>query len=94
MHRLEECLKQVERNQALLETNATQVNADIDEIHRRLTLAVKERCEYLKSSVDQYLTSELKNLKELRSNLDLELTNIQQNSDLMEKHLSDASNLE
>ena len=66
-----------------------QVNADIDEIHRRLTLAVKERCEYLKSTVDNYLTSELKNLKELHSNLDLELTNIQSNADLMEKHMAD-----
>ena len=55
LHRLEECLKQVERNQQLLESNATQVTADIDEIHRRLTLAVKERCEYLKSSVDGYV---------------------------------------
>ena len=65
------------------------MNADIDEIHRRLTLAVKERCEYLKSTVDNYLTSELKNLKELHSNLDLELTNIQSNADLMEKHMAD-----
>lgn len=89
LHRLEECLKQVERNQQLLETNATQVTADIDEIHRRLSLAVQERCDYLKSTVDQYLSSELKNLKELRSHLDLEVTNIQQNSDLVDKHMTD-----
>ena len=89
LHRLEECLKQVERNQQLLETNATQITADIDEIHRRLSLAVQERCDYLKSTVDQYLSSELKNLKELRSHLDLELTNIQQNSDLVDKHMTD-----
>jgi len=89
LHRLEECLKQVERNQQLLESNATQVNTDIDEIHRKLTLAVQERCDYLKSSVDSYLATELKNLKELRANLDLELTNIQQNSDLIEKNMTD-----
>ena len=89
LHRLEDCLKQVERNQSLLESNAAQVTSDIDEIHRRLTLAVKERCDYLKTSVDQYLTTELKNLKELHANLDLELSNIQSNSDLMEKHMSD-----
>jgi len=89
LHRLEDCLKQTERNQHLLESNATQVTADIDEIHRRLTLAVKERCDYLKTSVDQYLSSELKSLKELRASLDLELTNIQQNSDLIEKHMTD-----
>ena len=53
------------------------MTADIDEIHRRLTLAVKERCDYLKSTVDNYLASELKNLKELHANLELEVTNIQ-----------------
>ena len=50
---------------------------------------MKERCDYLKSTVDNYLTSELKNLKDMHANLDLELTNIQSNADLMEKHMAD-----
>ncbi len=88
-HRLEDCLKQVERNQQNLELNATAVMQDIDEIHRRVTHAIKERTDHLKSSVEKYLVGEMKTLKELKSNLDLELTNIQSNSDLMEKHMSD-----
>ncbi len=89
-HRLEDCLKQVERNQQSLEANAAQVLADVEEIHRRLTACVKERTDYLKASVDQYLIAESKTLKETRANLELELANIQSNSDLMEKHMSDA----
>ena len=88
-HRLEDCLAQVERNQQQLELNATQVLSDIDEIHRRISNALKERTDYLKTNVTNYMTTEMQALKETKSNLDLELTNIQSNSDLMEKHLTD-----
>merc|ERR1711988_1829832 len=62
-----------------------------DEIHRRLTLALKERTDYLKSSVDKYVGQEMKTLKDLKDNLDLEVTNIRSNSDLMEKNLDDGT---
>lgn len=88
-HRLEDCLGQVERNQQQLELNANSVLTEIDEIHRRLTNAISERTNHLKTSVERYLVAEMKGLKELKSNLDLELTNIQSNADLMEKHLDD-----
>ena len=88
-HRLEECLRQVERNQTSLESNAAAVVTEIEEIHRRLAGAVKERTDYLKASVQTYLAAEAKSLKETRANLELELANIQSNSDLMEKHLTD-----
>lgn len=62
---------------------------EIDEIHRRISNALTERTDHLKSNVEKYLQAEMKTLKDLKSHLDLELTNIQSNSDLMEKHLSD-----
>lgn len=40
-------------------------------------MALKERTEFLKNNVDKYQVTEMKNLKELRNNLDLELQNIQ-----------------
>ncbi len=40
-------------------------------------MALKERTEFLKNNVDKYQVTEMKNLKELRGNLDLELQNIQ-----------------
>merc|ERR1712121_268838 len=91
MHRIEDTLGQVERNQTQLKTNADTVVTEIDEIHRRLTLALKERTDYLKSSVDKYVIQEMKSLKELKDNLDLEITNITSNSDLMEKNLDDGT---
>merc|ERR550519_2199100 len=42
-------------------------------------------------SVDKYVLTEMKSLKELKDNLDLEVTNIQSNSDLMEKNLDDGT---
>merc|ERR1712203_834851 len=88
MNRIEDALAQVERNQQQLSSNATSVLNEIDEIQRRLTLALKERTDYLKSSVDKYEGQEMKSLKELKDNLDLEVTNIRSNSDL-EKNLDD-----
>merc|ERR1711942_225917 len=74
-----------------LKTNADTVVTEIDEIHRRLSNALKERTDYLKTSVDKYVISEMRNLKDLKDNLDLEITNISSNSDLMEKNLDDGT---
>merc|ERR1719430_1171945 len=71
--------------------DADTVCGEIDEIQRRLTLALKERTDYLKSSVDKYVGQEMKTLKDLKDNLDLEVTNIRSNSDLMEKNLDDGT---
>ena len=71
--------------------NANSVLAEIDEIHRRLSLALQERTDYLKNTVNKYLHSEMKSLKELKNNLDLELANILSNSDLMEKNMNEDS---
>merc|ERR1712095_128363 len=84
-------LSEVEKNQTLLRTNADQVVKEIDEINRRLTLALKERTDYQKSSVEKYVSNEMKSLKDLKDNLDLEITNITSNSDLMEKNLDDGT---
>merc|ERR1719339_446265 len=91
MNRIEDALAQVERNQQQLKTNADTVCGEIDEIHRRLTMALKERTDYLKSSVDKYVMTEMKSLKDLKDNLDLEVTNVTSNSDLMEKNLDDGT---
>jgi len=91
LHRIEDAMQQVERNQQQLEVNKNTVVGEIDEIHRRLSLALKERTEYLKTSVDKYYVGEMRNLKDLKDNLDLEITNISSNSDLMEKNLDDGT---
>merc|ERR1712227_288138 len=91
LHRIEEAMLEVERNQTQLKSNADQVVTEIEEINRRLTLALKERTDYLKTSVEKYVSNELKSLKDLKDNLDLEITNITSNADLMEKNLDDGT---
>jgi len=91
VHKIEDALSQVERNQSQLKSNADQVVTEIDEIQRRLSNALKERTDYLKSSVDKYVVAEMNNMKELKDNLELEVTNIQSNSDLMDKNLDDGT---
>ena len=49
---------------------------EIEEMHTRLTSVLRERTEFLKSSVDKYLIVESKTLKDLKENLELELANI------------------
>merc|ERR1719145_394516 len=94
MNRIEDALAQVERNQSQLQSNADTGVGEIDEINRRLTLALKERTDYLKTSVEKYVSNELKSLKDLKDNLDLEVTNITSNADLMEKNLDDGTKWE
>merc|ERR1719347_2210624 len=91
LHRIEEAMLEVERNQTQLKSNADQVVTEIEEINRRLTLALKERTDYLKTSVEKYVSTEMKSLKDLKDNLDLEVTNITSNADLMEKNLDDGT---
>jgi len=90
-HRLEDCVQQIDRNSTQLSQNAASVLNEIEEMHTRLTNVLKERTEFLKSSVDKYLIVESKTLKELKENLELELANIKSNADLMENHMSDGT---
>ena len=66
----------IDRNSTQLSQNATSVLSEIEEMHTRLTNVLKERTEFLKSSVDKYLIVESKTLKDLKENLELELANI------------------
>ena len=45
-------------------------------MYQRLSNVLRERTEFLKSSVDKYLTVESKNLKDVKESLELELANI------------------
>lgn len=70
-----------------LQTNCTAVSEEVDEIYRRLTKALKDRTEYLRTEVDRYLGTELRNLNTLKDNLETEISNITSNCDLADKHM-------
>lgn len=89
IHRLQDTLALVEKNMQNLQTNCNSVSEEVDEMFRRLSKALRDRTDYLKGEVDRYLTTEIKNLRTLKENLELEISNIQSNCDLADKHMSD-----
>lgn len=90
IHRLQDILQIVEKNTSNLQTNFHSVAEEIDEIYRRLTKAVKDRTDYLRTEMDKYVTSEMKNLSTLKENLELEIANITSNSDLADKYMNES----
>ncbi|XP_027836200.1 RING finger protein nhl-1 isoform X5 [Aphis gossypii] len=87
LHRLSDMLAGVEKNMLTLQQNCTSVTEEVDEIYRRLAKALKDRTEHLRGEIDRYLSTELKNLCNLKENLDIEISNIQSNCDLADKHM-------
>ncbi|XP_050433249.1 RING finger protein nhl-1 isoform X4 [Adelges cooleyi] len=87
VHRLSDMLSGVEKNMLTLQLNCTSVSEEVDEIYRRLSKALKDRTEHLRGEIDRYLTTELKNLCNLKENLDIEISNIQSNCDLADKYM-------
>lgn len=73
-----------------MQSNCVSVSEEIDEIYRRVTKAIKDRSEQLKSEIDRYLLSEMRNLISLKENLELEITNIQSNCDVADKHMNES----
>ncbi|KAJ8675930.1 hypothetical protein QAD02_011716 [Eretmocerus hayati] len=89
LHRLQEALGQVEKNTLALQTNASSVSEEVDEIYRRLNKALKDRTEILRNEVDRYLNTELRGLIHLKENLEQEIANIQSNCDLADAHINE-----
>lgn len=87
LHRLSDMLAGVEKNMLTLQHNCTSVSEEVDEIYRRLAKSLKDRTDHLRGEIDRYLTTELKNLCNLKENLEIEISNIQSNCDLADKHM-------
>lgn len=90
VHRLQDILALVEKNMQNLSINCNSVTEEIDEMNKRLEKAVRDRTHYLRGEVDRYLTSEMKNLRTLKENLELEIANIQSNCDLADNHMNES----
>lgn len=66
------------------------MSEEIDEVYQRLTRAIKDRTDYLRSEMEKYLSSEMKNLSTLKENLELEIGNITSNCDLADKYMNES----
>ncbi|XP_055700897.1 RING finger protein nhl-1 isoform X1 [Phlebotomus papatasi] len=90
INRLQDALAIVEKNTLSLQSNCVSVSEEVDEIYRRLSKALKDRSDHLRTEIDRYLGTELRNLTNLRENLDLEIGNIQSNCDLADKYITES----
>ncbi|XP_066997579.1 RING finger protein nhl-1 isoform X3 [Anabrus simplex] len=89
LHRLQDSVALIEKNSCSLQQNCNSVSEEVDEIYRRLAKGLKDRTDFLRGEVDRYLSTELRNLSTLKDNLELEITNIQSNCDLADKHMTE-----
>lgn len=89
VHRLQDTLAIIEKNTLGLQTNCLSVSEEVEEIYRRLSKSLKDRTEYLRTEIDRYLSTELRNLTNLKENLDLEVSNIQSNCDVADKYMNE-----
>lgn len=90
VNRLQDSFSIIEKNILSLQTICFSVSEEIDEIYRRLSKALKDRTEHLRSEIDRYSSTELRYLTHLRENLDLEIKNISSNCDLADKYMIEA----
>uniref|UniRef100_A0A1L8DSH5 Putative ring finger protein nhl-1 isoform x2 n=1 Tax=Nyssomyia neivai TaxID=330878 RepID=A0A1L8DSH5_9DIPT len=90
INRLQDALAIVEKNTMSLQSNCVSVSEEVDEIYRRLNKALKDRSDHLRTEIDRYLSTELRNLTNLKDNLDMEIGNIQSNCDLADKYITDS----
>lgn len=65
------------------------MSEEVDEVYRRMSKALKDRAEHLRTEIERYLSTELRNLTALKDNLDLEVANIQSNCDVADKYMND-----
>lgn len=72
-----------------MQTNCLSVSEEVDEVYRRMNKALKDRADHLRTEIDRYLATELRNLNVLKDNLDLEVGNIQSNCDVADKYMND-----
>lgn len=94
LHRLQDALSMVEKNTCSLKSNCQSVTEEVDEINRRLAKALKDRTEHLRNDIDRYLTTEMRTLDTLRENLEQEISNIQSNCELADKHMTEIATAE
>lgn len=89
VHRLSDQLSIVERNLTALKHNSDSVTEEMDNISKRLQKAIRDRSDFLRNEVATYYNTELRNLTLLKEGLEQEISNVESNMDLADKHMDD-----
>lgn len=91
LNRLQDALSQSDKSTQQLKTNCQTILDEIEEIYRRLQKGLKDREEALKTEVLTFMQNELRSAETLKESLDTEVSNIESNSELVEKHVTENS---
>jgi len=88
-HRLNDQLNNVSRNISALKSNTSSVSEEIENISKRLQKAIRDREDYLKSEVQNQFNAEMRSMQMLHDGLEQEISNVNSNIELAEKHMDD-----
>ena len=86
--RLQDALGVIEKNSLQLQQNCSNIIEEVDGIYVRLSKALKDRTDSIKSEIEVFLSKELRALTALRANLEHEISNFDSNSEFAEKHIN------
>ncbi|XP_057373034.1 serine-rich adhesin for platelets-like [Daphnia carinata] len=86
--RLQDALGVIDKNSNQLQTNCLAIIEEVDGLYRRLSKALKDRTDFIKSEIEVFMAKELKALTGLRANLEHEISNFDSNSEFAEKHVT------
>lgn len=89
LHRLSEALTQTKKNAEKLQFNCKQVKDEIDDIVRRYSKDLKVTEDKLKHDLEIYTQTEMRAITKLKDDLEVEVTNITSNCDLVDKYITD-----
>jgi len=88
-HRLGEQLETVDKNITALKSNSKGVLEEIENISKRLQKAIRDREDFLKGEVQNQFNTEMRSMQMLHDGLELEISNVNSNIEVAEKHMDD-----
>ncbi|KAG1667945.1 RING finger protein nhl-1 [Nymphon striatum] len=77
------------KNSQAIGLNTCNLKDEIEDLAKRLEKDLKEREKCLITEIDDFHTSEEKSIRLMKENLELEITNINSNCELCDKHITD-----
>ncbi|UYV60480.1 nhl-1 [Cordylochernes scorpioides] len=88
LHRLNDALSQTQKNAQKLQQNCNQVREEIEDLVKRYTKDIRDSEEKMKHDLDTYIQKEMKSINKLKDDLEVEVSNLSSNSELVEKHVN------
>ena len=85
--RLQDALGVIDKNSQQLQQNCLNIIEEIDGLYIRLSKALKDRTDTMKSEIEVFMNKELRSMTGLRANLEHEISNFNSNAEFADKHM-------